>query len=315
MKMDRLLAITILLLNRERISAKELADRFEVSTKTIYRDIDTLCQSGIPIAAHQGTAGGFEIMEQYTIGRQFLSLKEIAALIAAVQGAASALDDGMLEHLLEKVKALLRQSDRVDGESRGTGVIFDFNPWGQSAAARKKINTLKQAIESSLRVNIQYSNRDGSESERVIEPCNLILKGDLWYVQAYCTLKEDYRVFRLSRIQGLQLTTEHFAPREIPPLERYGWDSEWSKEKEQEMTLTFHPKVRYRVEDTYPADLIRILEDGSVQVKGKFIGDEWFYGNLLSYGDGVKVEQPLDVAKEIRRRAQKIMECYSNLDI
>ncbi|WP_426450346.1 helix-turn-helix transcriptional regulator [Paenibacillus sp. S-38] len=315
MKIDRLLAITVLLLNRERMSAKELADRFEVSTKTIYRDIDTLSQSGIPIAAHQGVSGGFEIMEHYTINRQFLSLKEIAALIAAVRGVTSAVDDGMLDHLLEKVKTLLRKSDRVDGNSRGTGMIFDFNPWGQSAAARDKINKLRQAIEKSHRVSIQYSNRDGSESERVIEPYHLILKGYLWYLQAYCTWKKDFRVFRLSRIQGLQLMAESFAPREAPAIDRYAWDAEWYKEKEQEMILTFHPKVRYRVEDTYPPALISILEDGSVQVKGKFIVDEWLYGNLLSYGDGVKVEQPVHAALEIRRRAQNILERYANLDI
>ncbi|MGF7034116.1 putative DNA-binding transcriptional regulator YafY [Paenibacillus mucilaginosus] len=315
MKIDRLLAITVLLLNRERISAKELADRFEVSTKTIYRDIDTLCQSGIPIAAHQGTSGGFEIMEQYTINRQFLSLKEIAALIAAVKGVTSAVDDGMLEQLLEKVKTLLRKSDRIDGASRGTGMVFDFNPWGQSAAARDKINKLRQAIENSLRVSIQYANRDGSESERVIEPCNLILKGYLWYVQAFCTSKKEFRIFRISRIQELRLLTEPFVPREVPPVDRYAWDSEWSKDKEQEMVLIFHSKVRYRVEDTYPSDFITILEDGRVQVKGKFIVDEWFYGNLLSYGDGVKVEQPVYAAIEIKRRAQNIMEQYANLDI
>ncbi|MEW9699532.1 helix-turn-helix transcriptional regulator [Paenibacillus sp. SI8] len=312
MKIDRLLAMIVLLLNRERVSAKELADRFEVSTKTIYRDMETLSQSGIPIMAHKGISGGFEIMEQYTINRQFLTLKEIAAIVAAVKGITSVLDDGSLATLLEKVMALLSKSDRLDGEIKGTGIIFDFNPWGQSALAREKINSLRQAIEKSLRVRIQYLNSNGTESERIIEPSNLILKGYLWYLQAYCTLRSDFRVFRLSRIQGLRMLTEHFVHREIPSLERYVWDSDWSKETEKEMLLHFHPKVRYRIEDTFPHERITMLEDGSIQVKGKFTDDEWFYGMLLSYGDYVKVEQPVSVAREVMHRAKKIIEQYSN---
>ncbi|MNW39976.1 HTH domain protein [compost metagenome] len=312
MKIDRLLAMTILLLNRERVSAKELADRFEVSTKTIYRDMETLNQSGIPIVAYQGTSGGFEIMEQYTITRQYLTLNEISAVVAAVKGMNTALDDSNLDTLLEKVKALLHRVDRIDGESKGTGMIFDFNPWSQSAPAKEKINTFRQAIEKSVRVKIRYMNRNGTESERVVEPANLILKGYVWYLQAYCMLRGDFRVFRLNRIQELTLRSEPFVRRESPSLEQYAWDLEWSREIEQEMILTFHPKVRYRIEDSFPPAVITIQEDGSIQVKGRFPIDDWFYGMLLSYGDHVKVEQPDSVAKEIVRLAQKVIERYCN---
>ncbi|SDF44843.1 Predicted DNA-binding transcriptional regulator YafY, contains an HTH and WYL domains [Fontibacillus panacisegetis] len=312
MKIDRLLAMTILLLNRERVSAKELADRFEVSTKTIYRDMETLNQSGIPIVAHQGTSGGFEIMEQYTITRQYLTLNEISAVVAAVKGMNTALDDSNLDTLLEKVKALLHRVDRVDGEPKGMGMIFDFNPWSQNAPAKEKINAFRQAIEKSLRVKILYMNRNGTESERVVEPVNLILKGYVWYLQAYCTLRGDFRVFRLNRIQELTLRSEPFVRRESPSLEQYVWDLEWSREIEQEMILTFHPKVRYRIEDSFPPAVITTQEDGSIQVKGRFPIDDWFYGMLLSYGDHVKVEQPDSVAKEIVRLAQKVIERYCN---
>lgn len=312
MKIDRLLAMTVLLLNRGRISAKELADRFEVSTKTVYRDMDTLNIAGIPIVAHKGISGGFEIMEQYTIARQFLTLSEIGAIVAAVKGMTSALDDSKLAALLEKVKTLLGKTDRIAGELQGTGIIFDFNPWGQSARAREKVNALRQAIEKSQRVAIQYLNRNGTESERIIEPSNLILKGYLWYLQAYCTLRGDFRVFRLSRIRELRILPEYFARREAPSLERYTWESEWSKETEVDLVLTFHPNVRYRIEDTFPPDRISAMENGSIQVKGRFAVDDWFYGMLLSYGDHVKVEHPDRVAKEIVRRAQKIIERYSN---
>ncbi|MNI23483.1 hypothetical protein D3C73_770720 [compost metagenome] len=191
-------------------------------------------------------------------------------------------------------------------------MIFDFNPWGQSDRVKEKINIIRQAIEKSIRVNIQYMNRNGTESERVVEPANLILKGYVWYLQAYCTLRGDFRVFRLNRIQELALLNEPFVRVESPSLEQYVWDAEWSREIEQEMILTFHPKVRYRIEDSFSPAVITILEDGCIQVKGRFPIDDWFYGMLLSYGDHVKVEQPDSVAKEIVLRAQKVIERYCN---
>ncbi|BBH23595.1 DeoR family transcriptional regulator [Paenibacillus baekrokdamisoli] len=314
MKIDRLLAMTVLLLNRKRVSAKELADRFEVSTKTIYRDMETLNQAGIPIVAHQGILGGFEIMEPYTIARQFLTLNEITAIIAAVKGIATAVDDSMLTNLLDKVQAMLSKMDRIDAEQQGTGMVFDFNPWGQSAAAREKVNTWRQAIEETRKVKIQYLNMNGVESERVVEPAALIMKGNLWYLHAYCNLRQDFRVFRLSRVQDLQMLTEHFERRPAPSLDGYAWDSEWSKDSKREVILTFHPKVRYRVVDSFPPDWVTELEDGSVQVKGELLEDEWLYGTLLSYGDKVKVEQPTSVVEEVVSRAQKIIERYSNED-
>lgn len=311
MKIDRLLAMTIILLNRERVSAKELAERFEVSTKTIYRDMETLNRSGIPIVAHQGTSGGFEIMERYTIARQYLTLHEISSIIAAVKGMNTALDDSSLDTLLEKVKALLHRFDRSDIKSNGTGMIFDFNPWGQSDVVKEKINIFRQAIEKSLRVKIQYMNRNSTASERIIEPTNLILKGYVWYLQAYCTLREDFRVFRLNRIQAPKLLSSGtFVHRESPSLEQYAWDSEWSREIEQDIILTFHPNVRYRIEDSFPPAFISVLADGSIQVNGRFPIDEWFYGMLLSYGDHVKVVKPDSLAKEIVHRAQKVIERY-----
>ncbi|WP_438351164.1 helix-turn-helix transcriptional regulator [Paenibacillus sp. FA6] len=147
MKIDRLLAMTVLLLNRERVSAKELAERFEVSIKTICRDMDTLSQSGIPVFAHQGTSGGFEIMKQYTISRQYLTFGEISSIVAAVKGMGTVLDDSTFASLNEKVKALLSKSDKQQSEQQGEGIVFDLNPWGQGPEARNKVNPLRRIIQ------------------------------------------------------------------------------------------------------------------------------------------------------------------------
>lgn len=312
MKIDRLLAMTVLLLNRGRISAKELADRFEVSTKTIYRDMDTLSQSGIPVLAHQGTAGGFEIMEQYTLSRHYLSLAEISSLIAAVKGLSTALDDATYAGLHEKVKALLRRSEKNEAGRFGDSLVFDLNPWGQGPAARDKVNLFKQAIEDTRKVQLSYINMNGTETERVIEPYALILKGNVWYLQAYCALREQFRVFRLSRVQQLNLLMERFERRETPSIDGYAWDADWSKSADTIITLLFQPQVRHRVLDAFHPDQMTVQEDGCLRVEGKLTVDEWFYGMLLSYGDQVKVEQPASLVEEIILRARNIISRYEN---
>ncbi|BFH59630.1 helix-turn-helix transcriptional regulator [Paenibacillus azoreducens] len=314
MKIDRMLAMTVLLLNRGRISAKELADRFEVSTKTIYRDMDTLSRAGIPIAAYSGTSGGFEIMEQYTISRQFLTLDEIYSIFAAVKGVKAALDDQTLDGLLDKVETLLYRSrqEKEVGHSVSAELLFDLNPWGQGVNTRGKVSQLRQAIGQSRKVKLQYINMNGSDSEREVEPCRLILKGNVWYLQAYCLLREDFRSFRLSRIQEIDVFEAHFTPRKLPLQDTYDWKPEWSSDaRKSTVRLLFSPLVRHRVWDTFAPDQISLYDDGSVCVEGEFSLDEWFYGMVLSYGGHIKIESPEFVAEEVVRRAQKILDLYS----
>ncbi|OAS17847.1 helix-turn-helix transcriptional regulator [Paenibacillus oryzisoli] len=314
MKIDRLLAMTVLMLNRGRVSSKELADRFEVSTKTIYRDMETLNQSGIPIVAHKGISGGFEIMEPYTMARQFLTLSEIEAIVAAVKGIHTAMDDRMFGTLLDKVKALLNRGDRLQMEQQGAEIVFDLNPWGQGPLARDKVNNLRKAIVHTKKVEFKYLNMNGTESKRVVEPLALILKGYLWYLQAYCTLRSEFRVFRLSRIQELLVLDQSFVRKQAPSLEGYAWESDWSNANVQEMTFRFHSRVHYRVWDSFDPAQVTRQEDGSLQVKGSFTEDEWLYGMLLSYGAHVRVEEPHHVAEEVVNRARNIIERYNKLD-
>ncbi|GGN94365.1 helix-turn-helix transcriptional regulator [Saccharibacillus kuerlensis] len=307
MKIDRLLAMTILLLNRKRISAAELAEKFEVSTKTVYRDIETLCRAGIPIVSHQGVSGGFEVMERYTIGRQMLSSGEIAALRTAVKGAATVLDDRTFTDLTDKVQALLGSG----GEASGPGVVFDFNPWGRSESVRGRVERLRSAVRESLRVEVRYLNMNGSESRRILEPSMLLMKGGIWYLQAYCLLREEFRIFRLSRMLELCETGEPFLPKPAPPLDTYEWSDDWDPAPRIEMSLRFQPEVRLRVTDEFDTALTEELADGSIRVKGLFAADDWFYGRMLSYGTGVIVESPREVAQEVVRRALGIVEAYT----
>ncbi|GIP06596.1 YafY family transcriptional regulator [Paenibacillus sp. JNUCC32] len=315
MKIDRLLAITVLLLNRGRLSAKELADRFEVSSKTIYRDMDTLCQAGIPIVAHQGITGGFEIMEHYMIDKYWLSAEEMSTLVTAVKGLSSALEDPQMGMLLEKIKALLRRVEQGLGdEYRKEPVVMDFQPWGQRQGLKPAVGLLKQAIHDKRRVQMEYIDAEGSAERRTIEPASLFLKGNVWYVQAFCLEREDFRLFRLSRMQDIKMLSEAYEPRPWPGKERLEWDSSWSNAREQETVLLFEAAARQRVADMFPPEQVTVNPDGSLRVHVLYKLDEWFYGMILSFGDQVLVELPGEAAEEVKRRAKRMLLRYDNPD-
>jgi len=315
MKIDRLLAITVLLLNRGRLSAKELADRFEVSSKTIYRDMDTLCQAGIPIVAHQGITGGFEIMEHYMIDKYWLSAEEMSTLVTAVKGLSSALEDPQMGMLLEKIKALLRRVEQGLGdEYRKEPVVMDFQPWGQRQGLKPALGLLKQAIHDKRRVQMEYIDAEGSAERRTIEPASLFLKGNVWYVQAFCLEREDFRLFRLSRMQAIKMLSEAYEPRPWPGKERLEWDSSWSNAREQETVLLFEAAARQRVADMFPPEQVTLNPDGSLRVQALYKLDEWFYGMILSFGNQVLIEQPCEAVEEVKRRARLIMQRYDNPD-
>jgi len=315
MKIDRLLAITVLLLNRGRLSAKELADRFEVSSKTIYRDMDTLCQAGIPIVAHQGITGGFEIMEHYMIDKYWLSAEEMSTLVTAVKGLSSALEDPQMGMLQEKIKALLRRVEQGLGdEYRKEPVVLDFQPWGQRQGLKPAVGLLKQAIHDKRRVQMEYIDAEGSAERRTIEPASLFLKGNVWYVQAFCLEREDFRLFRLSRMQDIKMLSEAYEPRPWPGKERLEWDSSWSNAREQETVLLFEAAARQRVADMFPPEQVTVNPDGSLRVHVLYKLDEWFYGMILSFGDQVLVELPGEAAEEVKRRAKRMLLRYDNPD-
>ncbi|GAB6929133.1 YafY family protein [Paenibacillus sp. JCM 10914] len=315
MKIDRLLAITVLLLNRGRLSANELAERFEVSSKTIYRDMDTLSQAGIPIIAHQGMAGGFEIMEHYTIDKYWLSREEMSSLVMAVKGLSRALDDTQVSMLLEKVKSLLHRVEQgLDVEDRHEAIVMDFQPWGQRQGMKSTVSLLRQAIQDKHRVTMRYIDVKGDHERRTVEPASLILKGNVWYLHAFCLEREDQRIFRLSRMQDMEVLNQTFGPKPVSSMERLEWEPAWSETREQEVALLFDTTVGQRVADMFPPHLITYSLEGSIRVQVSYRLDEWFYGMILSFGDHVKIESPTEAAAEIQRRARLILQRYDNQD-
>lgn len=310
MKLDRLLAITMLLLNRKRVSAKELSDRFEVSLRTIYRDVETIQFAGIPVVSYPGSTGGYEIMDRYRLDRQFLSFEELSAIVVALKGIRTTMEDREIEPLLDKVGAMLGKSEHDRASGAADRLVIDINPWSSGEADKVKLASLKDAIRDQRVVRFSYTSGDGSQSSRSCEPMRLVLKGYVWYVYGYCLLREDFRIFRLSRIRELEVTGPTFLRRDEPPQ---GELLRWGRRTHDHMlnlVLQFSPRLRAKVEDHFEPDEIEQQPDGTVIVRTARPDEPWLYTYMLGFGVDARVLEPREAAAKLRALAEGIAKLY-----
>lgn len=311
LKLDRLLAITMLLLNRKRVGAQELSERFEVSLRTIYRDLEALNQAGIPIVSFAGAAGGYEIMDQYRLDRQFLSLEELQSIIIALKGVGSSFGDQDISSLLDKVGALVARSEQRELSDMSQQLMIDLNPWHGGRAEKEKLGILRSAARDCKVIRFAYTTSQGDSSERMCEPIGVVLKGYVWYLYGYCKLREDYRIFRLTRIEHLTVLDENFIRR---PKTLEQLDFQWARQDNHpnliRLVLRFHPRAKARLQDYFTFGQIETQPDGMILVTAAQPDEPWLYGMLLSYGADVFIVEPDSVAQTVREMAQKIIDQY-----
>jgi predicted DNA-binding transcriptional regulator YafY len=312
MKLDRLLAITMLLLNRKRISAKEMSERFEVSLRTIYRDVETIQYAGIPVVSYAGASGGYEIMDRYRLERQFLSLEELHSIVIALRGIKATMDDRDIGLLLDKVGALMAKPEQVSLDEASERLVIDINPWNSGQEDKEKLAGLREAIRDNRVIRFAYTNGEGDQSSRTCEPMRLVLKGYVWYVYGYCLLREDFRIFRLSRVRDLELTHDTFVRRPEPSADdTLRWERGTGSQGTVDLVLLFAAKMRARVEDNYGSDRIENRPDGTMLVKVSQPDEPWLYGFLLGFGADLKVMSPSEVAARMREKALEIAKLYA----
>jgi predicted DNA-binding transcriptional regulator YafY len=300
MKINRLLEITLILLNKSTVTAKELADRFIVSTRTIYRDIDELSTAGVPVYTNKGSGGGISLLENYSLNKALLTEHERDSLLLALK-TLQATKYPEIENILEKIGAVFKKA-------AANWVQIEFSPWGSGPNEENKFLYIKRAILECKVVTFDYINADGVLSRRNIEPMLLSFKGQAWYIWGYCRMKHDFRTFRISRIRNMVVTNEGFVRR---PLES-AKDEEPAAPTKKNVTLKlrFQPEDLYRVYDDYDQERITRNVDGTYDVTVTFPEDEWVYGYIMSFGDLVEVLEPQHIREIIRKRMQKVLKLY-----
>ncbi|MBN1410709.1 MAG: YafY family transcriptional regulator [Spirochaetales bacterium] len=294
MKIDRLLSIVLLLLNREKVTAPYLAGYFETSIRTIYRDIDTLCIAGIPIVSQQGTGGGYSLSPNFKMDRQVFTPDELLALITGLKGVESAFRDKTVSSAMEKVTALVPE---IAGTEKS--VVIDFSSWDRDSTHQEIMSALYRAVLSHRRVRFEYANLQNETTERTVEPIQLMFKMSAWYLLGFCLLKNNYRFFRVSRIHKPVVLDETF--REHDPAS-INMDTEWRSAPPVELHLRFPEEARGRLFGRFPEQGIKYNDDGTIEVRVVYPLDEWVYGLLLGFADIMEVLSPESVRNELLRR-------------
>ncbi|MBN2240171.1 MAG: YafY family transcriptional regulator [Dehalococcoidales bacterium] len=305
MKINRLLEIALLLINKGKTTAGDLAEKFDVSTRTIYRDIDILSTAGIPVYTTKGTGGGIFLMEDYSLNKAVLSNDERESLLLALKSL-QVTKYPEIDSTLEKLSSLFKSSLKMEW------VDIDYNPWGSGPNAENKLLKIKQAILENTLVEFDYLNASGIRTHRTVEPMQLRFKSQAWYLNGFCRLRDEVRMFRLSRMKNLEITGKHFIRRELDTNTSQRVENETAQTHTVTLKLRFQPEDLFRVFDDYEEEDITRNEDGTYDVTVTFPEDEWVYGYILSFGHYVEVLDPPHVRKIVAARMRKAMKYYRN---
>lgn len=307
MRIDRMMTIIVILLNRKRVTAKELAEKFEVSVRTIYRDIDAIDMAGIPIISYAGNNGGFGIMDNYKLDNQLLTLNNLCSLLTALKGINYSLEDMELESSIEKFRNLIPQDQTDYVDLHMDQLVISMPPWANTPKEKKCVAVIRDAITQSQVVTISYRNYQNELSTRTIEPMSIIFKGYTWHLFAYCRLKKDYRIFKISRIIDIQVNEESFSRKSMSyyDLEVLEGSGDFVN-----LTLKFSPGVRARVEDIFSRDNIQVLNTGELMVTAQFPNKEWCFSLVLSFGSDVEVLGPENIRRSITKRIESMYRKY-----
>ena len=290
MKNNRLFKILYYVLEKGKVTANELAEKYEVSIRTIYRDIDVLSSSGIPIYATQGKGGGIEIADYFVLKKSFLSENEQEQILIALKGL-ELTNKEYENELLTKLTALFKTKNT-------NWIEVDFTNWQRSKSYDELFKDIKSAIINKNIVRFIYFSSNKKETSRKVKPIRLLFKGWDWYVYAFCLSRNDFRYFKLSRIKEFEI---------LPNTFEDDFDSiVLKKEMEYEETVfvkvKFDRKMAFRVYDEV-SSAIEEDEDGNLYATVELPNDYNLYNYIFSYGDAAEVLEP----KEIRDKIKNII--------
>jgi predicted DNA-binding transcriptional regulator YafY len=309
-KIDRLLSMIVYLLNRDLVNARELAERYGVSVRTIQRDMETIALAGFPILSVQGPHGGYGIIDTYKLDRQIVTIDDLFYIITSLSSIGSSLTDRKISETVEKMRNLLSGRDEPALTEKHQKLFVDFSLLGGAKQQPELFRTIEAAVNGGRLLRIRYTNNRLEVSERIVEPMTLVFKWRSWYLFAYCRSREDYRLFRLSRIRNPEILEERFRRREktaeqyLGETEKRGWGTT------VDLVLAFDPKVRSLVEEYFTGERMEVDQSDRLIVHATMPEDGWVYGMILSYGSMVEVLSPPRVRKAICSLAAEIRGKY-----
>lgn len=301
--LDRLLGIIYILMNKGKVTAKELAERYEVSTRTIYRDVDHLSMAGIPVYATKGKNGGISLTEQFVLDKRLVSKEEqqeiLAALVSLQETGA-----GNERETLRKLGEFFQVDDF-------NWVSIDFSDW--SGRRQELYEQLKESILSKKKICFDYYGQYGEMTHRTVRPMQLLFKEYTWYLKAFCENRGAVRLFKVLRMKRVEVLDEHFWETEMIPEENTtNVNDENMNEKavHAEIYLLIDKREAYRVYDRFEEEDITVQENGDFLIRSWQLIDDWVYGVILSFGSAAEVLAPDFVREEMKNRVAEMLKKY-----
>lgn len=302
MKLARIVSIIMLLLQQKKVTAAKLAEMFEVSVRTIYRDIEVISLAGIPVTTTQGANGGIGIMEEYKVEKGLFTTADIAALLVGLGSLPLASDE--LLSTIAKIKGLAPREQMREIETKSRHVLVDHSTWAGQKPNTAHLAKIRGALEKCRLIQFRYYDGSGRETRRTVEPYHLLLKESNWYLLGWCLTREDSRMFRLSRMSELRVLEEGFTPRTIDFWQDY--------EMPQSITLKLlaDESLRGWMTDLCGKENLTPAGDNKFLASVPFIESDYGYGVLLSFGDKCECLEPEPIRREVARRAEGLFRVY-----
>lgn len=305
MKIDRLLGILTVLLKNENITAPELAEKFEVSRRTINRDIEDLCKAGIPLVTMQGFGGGIHIADGYKIDKTLFTTKEMQAILAGLKSLDSVSGTNQYNQLLDKIyNGTSKELSKSVSDASGH-IIIDLASYYKGSLA-PKIELLRNAIENAQLVEFDYYSNAG-ESHRVIEPYLILFQWSSWYVWGYCKERLDYRLFKLNRLLNLKILKETFERQNTPEFQK---DIEQIYQNNIHLVAEFDVTVKWRLIEEYGIDSFVVNNNGKLFFEFGFANEDNLLTWLLGFGDKVVIIEPEDIKEKYLNIISNIKHLY-----
>ena len=297
MRESRLFRIVYYLLQNRKATAPELAQKFEVSIRTIYRDIDSISSAGIPIYATQGKGGGISILNDYTLDKSLFSEQEQEQMLTALQGMVATTEENSNE-LLTKLSGLFQINST-------NWIEVDFSDWAHRTQQQDTFNIIKEAIFQKRVISFCYFSGKGNKEKRNVRPIRLVFKSKSWYLYSFCLLRNDYRFFKLTRIKELEMLSETFT-QDFTPTKI---EKQIQVENTVAVKLKFDRQAAFRVYDEF-TDSITEDSQGNLYVQIDLPDNEVLYSYVMSFSDSVEVIEPQSIREQMKKRLQKMQEKY-----
>ena len=300
MQINRLFKIIYILLNKQQVTAKELASQFEVSTRTIYRDVETLSGAGIPIYMSQGKGGGISLLPDYILNKAVITEQEKTDLLSSL-GAVGAVSLEDMQETLDKFRSLF-------GSNSTDWIEVDFGFWSDGEKETDLFQKIKTSILQWQVVQFYYMNVKGESLLREVEPIKLVFKGSAWYLYGYCRLRKDYRFFKLKRIRNLVVLKEQFKPH---PVRQVLQDAEYrEQDKHIKVKMKIAKELAFRGYDEFA--YCEVQPDGSIIAETYMPDEDWLANFLLSYGEMCEIIEPQELRGKMKEKLTKLLKQYAN---